>query len=62
MLRKIVYLGLIGVATWQFVSKLNTYSKKLRKREDREALQTWEGEGGNPAPARPRAQPQGRAA
>lgn len=62
MIRKIVYIGLIGMATWQFAKTVSAYSRKLHKKQDREALQTWEGEGGNPAPSRPPVQPHGRAA
>ena len=57
MLRRALYFGLAAVSAWQFVSAVNRYRLAVadsRKRQKRQALSTWEGEGGNPAPVRRR--------
>ena len=57
MIRRALYFGLAAVSAWQFVSAVNRYrlaSLDARKRQKREELSTWEGEGGNPAPVRRR--------
>ena len=59
MIRRALYLGLAVVSAWQFVSAVNRYriasSASRRKLEQRGAVSTWEGEGGNPAPVRRKA-------
>lgn len=55
MLRRAIYLGLAVASAWQLISAVNRYRLAARRSQDREAVQTWEGEGGNPAPVRRRA-------
>jgi hypothetical protein len=52
VIRKAFYLGLVAVSAWQFLGAVNRYLGVRSKREHKEALRTWENEGGNPAPAR----------
>lgn len=57
MIRRAIYFGIAAVSAWQFVSAVNRYrlaTADARKRQKREELSTWEGEGGNPAPVRRR--------
>jgi hypothetical protein len=57
MIRRALYFSLAAVSAWQFVSAVNRYRLAVadaRKRQKREQLSTWEGEGGNPAPIRRR--------
>ena len=55
MLRRAIYLGLAVASAWHFISAVNRYRIASGKEQKREALQTWEGEGGNPAPVRHKA-------
>lgn len=55
MIRRAFYLGLAVASAWQLVSAVNRYRLSARKAQEREAVQAWETEGGNPAPVRRRA-------
>ena len=50
MLRKAIYLGLVVASGWKFLQAIQRYRATTdRKLQHKEALQVWEGEGGNPA-------------
>ena len=59
MIRRALYLGLAAVSAWQFISAVNRYriasNASQRKQDQRGAVSTWEGEGGNSAPVRRKA-------
>lgn len=56
--RMILPLALIAsaVASASLVSRICRERRQYEQRQRRTELDTWEGEGGNPAPARPRSQ------
>lgn len=50
MIRKAIYLGLVLASGWKFLQAIQRYRATTdRKLQHKEALQVWEGEGGNPA-------------
>lgn len=56
--RMILPLALIGgaVAYASLLSRIGRDRRQYEKRQRTAELDVWEGEGGNPAPARPRSQ------
>ena len=60
MLKKSIYIGLAVLGGFKFLQSLDRYHARhhaVKKIEHKEALSTWEGEGGNPAGKLPRKQP-----
>jgi hypothetical protein len=52
MIKKTILLGLAAYSAYQFIGSVNRYLDHRKKSEHKQALNTWENEGGNPAPAR----------
>lgn len=52
MIKKAIYLGVLFASGWKFLKAMQAYKAVGRKHEVKEAIRTWEGEGGNPAGTR----------
>ncbi len=54
MIKRTLYVGLAALSAWQLLSLADRYfSSRANQREQKEAVNAWENEGGNPAPASP---------
>lgn len=49
MIKRALYLGILVASGWKFLKTFQALRSVSRKREHKEALGVWEGEGGNPA-------------
>lgn len=52
MIKRALYLGILVASGWKFLKTLQALRSVSRKREHKEALGVWEGEGGSPAGTR----------
>jgi hypothetical protein len=52
MIKQTLYVGLAALSAWQLFSLADRYlSSRSHSRNEREASNDWENEGGKPAPA-----------
>lgn len=49
MIRRAIYLATLVVSGWKFLKMVQGYRATGIKRQHKQALHTWEGEGGNPS-------------
>ena len=52
MIKRAFYVGLVAVSAWQLAGAAKRHRNARARTEQKQALNTWENEGGNPAPAR----------
>lgn len=52
MIKRALYLGILVASGWKFLKSFQALRAVSRKREHKEAVGVWEGEGGNPSGTR----------